>query len=193
MTAFHSLLTVVELCATAIAENREQHQAWCRKAYVWRKLGKVLPDGAPYTRGSGASKRYADDAIPLIGLMLHISNRFGSVELLDAISRAIQRALTVNRAFSQCWVAALAHEEARAKVLVDNDRLDKAAETGEAKKGAAFDWNITYLTIAFPSPARDGFSIRCGATPITISGEDLDVFVLDLSCILSTLFDQGRI
>src|SRR6516164_1448766 len=105
MSAFDSLLTVIQLCANAMAQDEE---AWRRKAYVWRRLEKVLPDGAPYTRGSGASKRYATSAIPVIGVLLLVSNRFGSVELLDAISRAILRNLTKNRIFSRCWAAALA-------------------------------------------------------------------------------------
>ena len=193
MAVFRSLLTVIELCAGAIAEDTEQCQAWRRKAYVWRKLGKVLPDGVPYTRGSGASKRYADAAIPLIGLMLLISNRFGSVELLDAISRAIQRTLAVNRVFSRCWVAAVGDEEALAKELVHDDGIDKATETNETEKDEVFTSDTIYLTIAFPSPARNEFSIRCGTTPIVIDGEDLDIYVLDLSLIFSTLFDQALV
>jgi hypothetical protein len=137
-------------------------------------------------------KRYADAAIPLIGLMLLISNRFGSVELLDAISRAIRRTLAVNRVFSRCWAAAVGHEEARAKELVHDDGIDNVAETDETEKDEVFTSDTFYLTIAFPSPARYEFSIRCGTTPIAIDGEDLDIYVLDLRLIFSAFFDQGR-
>jgi hypothetical protein len=191
MTTFHSLAAVIELCASAMAEDKEQEQVWRRKAYVWRKLGKVLPGGAPHTRGSGASRRYAVSAIPLIGVLLLTSNRFGSVELLDEISRAIQRNLTKNRAFSQCWSAALAREEERhykmltAEEETDDGKIDEA-ETHEVSTS-----EYTFLTIAFPGPARLELVVRCGTAPQIVPGEEVDIYSFDLGYVFSGLFDEG--
>src|SRR5215472_14823106 len=149
MSPFYSLLAVIELCARALAESKGQEQSWTRKGYVWRKLRKVLPDGAPHTRGCGASKRYAASAIPIIAVLLYISNRFAEVEVLDAISRAIQQNLVANPAFSRCWGAAVGE-----------------AESEITKARPSF-----YLTIGFPNVVHDGFIVRCGARP-RVSGDD---------------------
>jgi hypothetical protein len=190
MTTFHSLAAVIELCASAIAEDKEQEQVWRRKAYVWRKLGKVLPDGAPNTQGSDASKRYAASAIPLIGVLLLISNRFGSVELLDEISRAIQRSLTHNRAFSRCWAAALAKVETpENKKSADEEETEE--ETGMENADEVATSETSWLTIAFPGPARVELIVRCGAAPRPITGEDVDVYCLDLGYVSELLLDLG--
>jgi hypothetical protein len=193
MTVFYSLAAVIELCASALAED---DPAWRRKAYVWRKLGKVLPDGAPNTRGSGASKRYAEWAIPLIGVMLLISNRFGSVELLDEISRAIQRSLTHNRGFSQCWAAALATAETQHnKESADEEETQEAdrTETDGEKTDEVAASETSWLTIAFPGPARVELIARCGTAPRPITGEDVDIYSLDLSYVFEMLLDIGLV
>jgi hypothetical protein len=161
-----SLLSVIELCASALAEDKEQELAWHRKVYVWRKAGKILPDGPPYTQDSGASKRYTASAIPLIGVLLFISNRFPAVEVLDEISRALQRSLTANQAVSRTWAAALA-------------------------RAASYSSGRTLLTIAFPTYSRDGFSIRFGNSPIIISDEDIDIYVIDISFVFYALLEGG--
>jgi hypothetical protein len=190
MATFHSLLAVVDLCAAAAVEDQE---VWRRRAYVWRKLGKVLPDGAPNTRGSGASKRYAAAAIPLIAVLLAVSQRFPSVHVLDAISQAIQRNLTKNRAFSQCWAAALRREASYYRKPPHEEHMQKP-ETEEIK-ASALSISQTYITIAFPSPGRTGdeFVARCGAAPRIINGEDIDIYVLDLGFIFNNLFNEGLV
>jgi hypothetical protein len=193
MTVFYSLSTVIELCGL-MTENDEQTQGWRRKAYVWRKLGTVLPDGAPNTRGSGASKRYAERAIPLIGVMLLISERFGSVKLLDEISRAIQRSLAHNRAFSQCWAAAMTKAKARhSKDYANEGEIQKAdeTETDRGRSDVATDSETSWLTIAFPGPARVELIVRCDTAPRQITGEDVDIYSLDLGFVFETLFIAG--
>jgi hypothetical protein len=189
MTAFHSLLSVIQLCAAALAEDKEQVPAWGRKGYVWRKLGKVLPDGVPYTRGNGASKRYATSAIPIIAVLLYISNRFAPVEILDAISRALQRNLAANRAFSQCWAAALARTEATDET--GDEEVDEALTNEAGAVGTAAS-ETTWLTVSFPTIARDGFIVRCSAGPETRRDEDVDIYCLDLDFVFWALLEVGR-
>src|SRR5215472_13117721 len=169
MSPFYSLLALIELCAWTLAEDKGQEQSWTRKGYVWRKLRKVLPDGAPHTRGSGASKRYAASAIPIVAVLLYISNRFAAVEVLDAISQAIQHNLVGNPDFSLCWAAAIANAE------------------GETSK--VFE-HRSYLTIGFPNVVHNGFIVRCGARP-QISGDDTDIYCLDLDFVFIQLFRSG--
>jgi hypothetical protein len=190
ITAFHSLLAVVDLCAAAAVEDQE---VWRRRAYVWRNLGKVLPDGAPNTRGSGASKRYAAAAIPLIAVLLAVSQRFASVQVLDAISQAIQRNLTKNRAFSKCWAAALRREASYYRKPAHEEEMQEP-ETEEIET-SALSISHTYITIAFPSPGRtdDEFAVRCGAAPRMINGEDIDIYVLDIGFIFDNLFNEGLV
>jgi hypothetical protein len=167
MAVFHSLLHAIELCAP---EDDEEHLVWRRRAYVWRKLGKILPDGDGGTRGSGASKRYAASAIPRIAVLLRISNRLSSVEMLDEISQAMQRNLTRNPPFARHWTTALRRAEEWAK--------EQAAKE-----------NRTYLTIAFSNTVHY-LVVRCGDSPI-FSDDDTDIYVLDLSFIFECMFDFG--
>jgi hypothetical protein len=189
VSAFDSLLTVIQLCANAMAQDEG---AWRRKAYVWRRLEKVLPDGAPYTRGSGASKRYAASAIPVIGVLLLVSNRFASVELLDAISRAILRSLTKNRIFSRCWASALARAaEFHYKTSATQEEPEKE-KIDEAEANEVSASEHTFLTIVFPGPARDEVIVRCSSTPQITPGEEVDIYSVDLGYVFFALFNEGR-
>ena len=178
MAVFHSLLHAIELCAP---EDDEEHLVWRRRAYVWRKLGKILPDGDGGTRGSGASKRYAASAIPRIAVLLRISNRLSSVEMLDEISQAMQRNLTRNPPFARHWTTALRRAEEWAK---------GAGGEGEAANNRGKE-NRTYLTIAFSNKVHD-LVVRCGDSPI-FTDDDTDIYVLDLSFIFECMFDFGEL
>jgi hypothetical protein len=179
MAVFHSLLHAIELCAPA---DDEEHLVWRRRAYVWRKLGKILPDGDGGTRGSGASKRYAASAIPRIAVLLRISNRLSSVEMLDEISQAMQRNLTRNPPFARHWTTALRRAEEWAKEQAGKARL-RTTEEIPAKE------NRTFLTIAFSNTVHY-LVVRCGDSPI-FSDDDTDIYVLDLSFIFECMFDFG--
>jgi hypothetical protein len=172
MAVFHSLLHAIELCAP---EDDEEHLVWRRRAYVWRKLGKILPDGDGGTRGSGASKRYAASAIPRIAVLLRISNRLSSVEMLDEISQAMQRNLTRNPPFARHWTTALRRAEGK-------------ASPGRTEEIPAKE-NRTYLTIAFSNDIHD-LVVRCEDSPI-FTDDDTDIYVIDLSFIFACMFDFG--
>jgi hypothetical protein len=178
MAAFHSLLHAIELCAP---DDDEEHLVWRRRAYVWRKLGKILPDGNGGTRGSGASKRYAASAIPRIAVLLRISNRLSSVEVLDEISQAMQRNLTRNPPFARHWTTALGRAEEWAKGLAEE--ASPGTEEIPAKQ------KRTYLTIAFSNSVHD-LVVRCGNSPI-FTDDDTDIYVFDLSFIFESMFDRG--
>jgi hypothetical protein len=181
MAVFHSLLHAIELCAP---EDDEEHLVWRRRAYVWRKLGKILPDGDGGTRGSGASKRYAASAIPRIAVLLRISNRLSSVEMLDEISQAMQRNLTRNPLFARHWTTALRRAEEWAKEPAEEVSSGTTEEI--PAKGSK-----TCLTIAFSNHVHD-LVVRCGDSPI-FTDDDADIYVLDLSFIFECMFDFGEL
>ena len=177
MGSYHSLLSAIKACA---ADDDEQHLVWRRRAYVWRKLGKVLPDGPESTRGSGAGKRYAAATIPLIAVLLRLADKYPSTEGLDAVSRALERNIRTNPAFSRKWDAALAQAE----------EWDKRTRESVRKTTARIKEDQTYLTIAFPTPVRDDFAVRCGNTPI-FTEDDIDIYVLDLVFVFRSMFHYG--
>ena len=187
MATFHSLLHAIELCAP---EGGEEHLVWRRRAYVWRKLRKILPDGDGGARGSGASKRYAASAIPCIAVLLRISNRLSSVEMLDQISLAIQRNLARNPPFVRHWTTALARAEEWAKGVEEalHKEPAKEARSGTIQEIPAKE-NRTYITMAFSNTVHD-LVVRCGNAPI-FAEDDTDIYVLDLSFIFECMFDFG--
>jgi hypothetical protein len=201
MAGYRSLLAAIEACAP---EDDQQHLIWRRRAYVWRKLSKILPDGPGSSRGTGARKRYAAAAIPRMAVLLRISDKFPATEELDAISRALEQNLTANPTFSRRWAAALAEAEAwsqdikkklsnvdwkqfpeyvRSMTQSENTYQDKEEEQTK-------DQGRTYLTIAFPTPVRGDFTVRCGNAPI-MTPDDLDIYVLDLGFVFERMFEPG--
>jgi hypothetical protein len=188
--AYYPLLTLVELCAEAI--SADDAEVWPRRAYVWRKLGKILVDGAPFTKGQGPSKRYAAASVPGIAVMLFIASRFRGleVEVLDGIAKAIEKNLAANPVFARCWRVALLQAEAWYERQDDSEvTVDK--ETDEEETDGVSRSN-TYLSIAFPGPIRDDFIVRCGSGPKIMPGEDTDIYVLDLHYIFANLLIAGR-
>jgi hypothetical protein len=187
VVAYYPLLTLAEICAEAM--SADDAEAWPRRAYVWRKLGKILVDGAPFTKGQGQSKRYAAASVPGMAVMLFIASRFPGleVEVLDGIAKAIERNLAANPVFARCWRAALLQAEAWYEQADDSEEtIDE--ETDEEKT----DEVSTYLSIAFSGPVRDGFIARCGPGPKIMPGEDTDIYVLDLHYIFHNLLNSGR-
>ena len=190
MGSYHSLLSAIKACAP---DDDEQHLVWRRRAYVWRKLGKVLPDGPESTRGSGAGKRYAAATIPLIGVLLRLADKYPSTEGLDAVSRALERNIRTNPAFSRKWDAALAQAEEWDKQTRESVRKWFNESTSQGLTGpvpkatAPVKEDQTYLTIAFPTPVRDDFAVRCGNTPI-FTEDDIDIYVLDLDYVFLCMF-----
>jgi hypothetical protein len=187
----YSLQTVVGICAGAIDDTLQEREAWGRKSYVWRRLGKVLPDGPPYTRGAGAAKRYEAAAIPLIGVMLCIARRFSSVEVLDEISQELQRNLGVNRAFSRCWSEALAvAERLRKGIWADAERIDLAERDPVERETQ--NLRRIWLTIAFSGPVT-GLNLRCDERPVIKNGQDVDIYCMDLGYIFNQLLEEGAV
>ena len=188
MGGYHSLLSAIKACAP---DDDEQHLVWRRRAYVWRKLGKVLPDGPESARGSGAGKRYAAATIPLIAVLLRLADKYPSTEGLDAVSRALERNIRTNPTFSRKWDAALAQAEEWDKQT--RKSVYKSTSQGligpVPKATAPIKEDQTYLTIAFPTPARDDFAVRCGNTPI-FTEDDVDIYVLDLDFVFQCMFDD---
>ena len=181
MAGFVSLRYVVKGWSDAAGE-RENELIFQRRAYHWRSLGKVLPTGPGATRGTGNSRRYNEATVPLIAVMLQISNRLSSIEELDAISRTIQRGLAGNKTpFARCWTAALVRAAAELAPQRDAAEADVATESPRENH---------YLTIAFPSPTQ-GLAVRCGPTPIFNYGVDVDVYLLDLDFIFYTLAESS--
>jgi hypothetical protein len=143
-------------------------------------MGKVLPNGPEYTQGAGNSRRYHEKTIPLIAVLLQVSDKYPSIEELDAISRAIQRKLAARRTpFAQCWTAALARAAAE-------EAAEEEAELTEVQK------EDHWLTIAFPTPSRD-LDVRCGPTVIINKSEDIDIYAVDLDFIFFGLAEFKRV
>lgn len=188
--AYYPLLTLAEICAEAM--SADDAEAWPRRAYVWRKLGKILVDGAPFTKGQGQSKRYAAASVPGMAVMLFIASRFPGleVEVLDGIAKAIEKNLAANPVFARCWRVALLQAEACYDRQNDSElTVDKKTNEEETDEVSSPD---IYLSIAFPGPIRDDFIVRCGPTPSITRGEDTDIYVLDLNYIFALVLDTGR-
>ena len=198
MAGFLSLRYVGKVCSDAVGGDDLIFQ---RRAYHWRSLGKVLPDGPGDSRGKGNSRRYSETTVPLIAVMLQISNRLSSIEQLDAISRAIQRSLAGNKTpFARYWTAALARvaagwEGTKAVSTAQREATPQsappdgaAAEAALTAQQAEIQREYDYLTIAFPCPAREAFVVRCGSMPI-FNEDDVDVYVLDLGFIFYGLME----
>jgi hypothetical protein len=177
MAVFRSLRYAVDACSYALGAVGAEELVLQRRAYHWRGVGKVLPNGPGYTRGTGNSRRYDESALPLIAVLLQISDKYPAIEELDAISHAIQRKLAERRTpFAQCWTAA----------------LERAAAEQEEAPPEEVEKEDHWLTIAFPSPAED-LDVRCGPTVITNKGFDVDVYALDLDFIFISLAEYDRL
>jgi hypothetical protein len=94
---------------------------------------KVLPDQPGDARGEKRSKRFHERTLPLLSVLLELSDVIDKIEIVDKVSVALQRRLACDRRFLRDW-----------------NRCFEAK--GEAKP--------RFLSIAFASPARNEIVVR---------------------------------
>jgi hypothetical protein len=157
MAQFKTLSYVIGACQP---EDDDQRALWLRRVRHWRTLGKVLPSAPDAFRGEGRLRRYNEETIPLIAVLLRSADHHSPDEL-DAISRLIEQNLARRLPFARHW------------------------RTATASAGTGTDPNI-YLTVAYPGPARNEFAVRCGPSPVFLA-DDLDVYVIHLTSIFGIL------
>jgi hypothetical protein len=142
--------------AEATANDAAEPKLYLRRLHHWQRLGKVLPCSEKMVQGNGRSRRYSDEGVLFIGLLLRIADRIHDPDVLDAIARRIEEQLVTGRSrFSQSWQTATKAQ----------GRIDDAP---------------SFLTIAFPVVVRDQLVVRAGPAPI-ITADDIDLYVIDLS------------
>jgi hypothetical protein len=190
MAVFRPLRYIIEVCGYPLgAVTDEELLVLQRRAYHWRRTGKVLPNGPGHTRGEGNSRRYNETTLPLIAVLLQISSKHPSIEELDAISRAIQRSLTKDPRFARCWAAAVSGAIAWYKQPLKKveENKEPSPQTGQKENKEPRN---TFLTIAFPTIVRDEFVVRCGDAPI-ITEDDIDNYVLNVRFTFEGMLEAG--
>jgi len=158
MTHYNPLTQVIAAC---FPRDEDERALWLRRVRHWATLGKVLPSAPGVANGEGRLRRYSDEAVPLIALLLQMANRHSADEL-DAISRLIEKNLVGRSPFVRHWRTALA---------ADPDA----------------DPDI-FLTVGYPGDSRSEFAVRCGPSPI-LTSDDTDAYVIRLTRFFGNLRD----
>jgi hypothetical protein len=110
------LLYVADFVDRCAPPTEDRRPTWIRRCQLWADSG-ILPMPTPQPNRSGRRRRvYREDAVPLVAVLLRVSDLGLETDFLKSISVALQKDSKGRGRFARFWKAALKGDRSTAYI-----------------------------------------------------------------------------